>query len=709
MKSPNVTQGRIEKVTAGWIHGVNSVRNPWNLPADQLKWGVNVTVRGGIVQTRPGQGMKLSLPPGNLQGGCFFASNKQAKAASTSVSSGTTSTVSATIYNYDGTTSFEEELPYILFAVGGSVYFSPFPLVQPKDWNDYKLTNISLSPDVKEVVFCVATQTASLSAGGDVTVTPSNRVVIIQDGVSAPAYWDGSDKRGGQESKIPVGYWMSFSGNRLWVAARNIVFASDIGNPFSWIERTEGAGRGDFSFPRTITAMVDYIGQDNDTKLIVFTDRSTYSLSSGILDRSLWASTANFQKTLYATIGCVAGKSVAFQAGLMWWYSRGGLVNANVASGAYVSSQSLYKDVEMARAKRYMPSNVSSICATSFENYLLYSIPYLEALPSATMVLDYAAASELNQSEVPAWAGVWNGTRPIEWVSGTVGQQPRLFHFSVDYVPTNDGSYNHLWESFLPERVDSYLQINPDGSTTTKYSRIYGQAETALMGDGMDLKQIKYAELDCSQIGGTVDLRVSYRGSKGAYQPILNTRFLAVTDEYQFDKTPQAEKIAEYGILRTQHRRVSTESVQRLDVSSCETRYSSDVDKAFSLLVEWCGELGLEAVRVFMDPWQEISVGIPQSDEKESCIIHEDGTSTLIALEESPYEIANFNTQSWFATETQTITLPCTSGLGFDVSATATASAESFVSLADATQKAITLAAQAASSAAQKYRQQNPC
>ena len=709
MKSPNVTSGRIEKVTSGWTKGVNSVRNPWNLAADQLKWGVNVTVRGGIVQTRPGQGMKLSLPPGNLQGGCFFGANKQAKAADISTSSGTTSTISATIYNYDGTESYEEELPYILFAVSGSVYFAPFPLVQPKDWNDYKLTNISLSPDVKEVVFAVATQTSSLSAGGDVVVTPSNRVVIIQDGVSAPAYWDGSDKKGGQESTMPIGYWMAFSGNRLWVAARNIVYASDIGNPFSWTERTQGAGRGDFAFPRTITAMVDFIGQDNDTKLIVFTDRSTYSLSSGILDRSLWASSANFQKTLYSTIGCVAGKSIAFQAGLMWWYSRGGLVNANVAAGAYVSSQALYKDVEMARVKRYMPPNVSSICATSFENYLLYSLPYLEALPSATMVLDYAAASELTQSEIPAWAGVWNGTRPIEWVSGTIEQQPRLFHFSVDYVPTTDGSFNHLWESFLPERVDSYLQINPDGSTTTKYSRIYSQAETALMGDGMDLKQLKYGELDCSQIGGTVDLRVSYRGSKGAYQPILNTRFLAVTDEYQFDKTPQAQSIAEYGILRTQHRRVSTESVQRLDVSSCETRYSSDVDKAFSLLVEWCGELGLEAVRVFMDPWQEVSVGIPQADEKESCIIHEDGTSSTITLEESPYEIANYNEQSWFATETQTITLPCTSGVGFDVAATATASAQSFVSLADATQKAITLAAQAASSAAQKYRQQNPC
>ena len=711
MKSPNVTAGRVERVTTGWVGGVNSVRNPWNLPADQLKWGVNITVRGGLAQTRPGQGMKLSLPPGNLQGGCFFASNKQFKAAQVNTTSGGTTTTQETIYNYDGTQSFESELPYILFAVGGSVYFAPFPLEQPRDWDEYKLTGISLDPSVSEFVFTVATQTSTLSSGGDVTVTPSNRVVIIQDGINSPGYWDGSNTTGAQDSNIPIGYWMAYSGNRLWVAARNIVLASDLGNPFSWVERTEGAGRGDFSFPRAVTALVDYVGQNNDTRLIVFTDRSTYSLASGVLDRSQWITTANFQNTLYPTVGCVAGKSVAFQAGLMWWYSKGGLVNANVASSAYLTSQVLFKDVEMARIKRLMPANTTGICATSFENYFLCSVPYLEPLPSATMVLDYAVASELNQSKTtPAWNGVWTGTRPIEWLPGTVQNQQRLFHLSVDYVSTNDGSFNHLWESFLPERIDSYLQLNPDGTATTKYNRIYCQAETALLGDGMELKQIKYGELDCTQIGGTVDLRVSYRGGKGTYEQILNTRLLAVTSDYQFENTPLADEIYNYGILRNQYRRVITESVQRPLTNSCESKDSLDVDKAFSFLIEWCGELGVEAARMFMDPWQEISVGRPQRDELKSCVVHEDGSSNTVELLPTPYEQPSLNQQSWFATESQTITLNCPAGsptLG--VSATATASAESFVSLADAKQKATTLAAQAASAAANKFRNQNPC
>ena len=711
MKSPNITSGRQEKITAGWLHGVNSVRNPWNLPADQLRFGVNVAIRGGLAQTRPGQGMRLSLPPGNLQGGIFFSADRQYEAASTTISSGSTSTTQATIYNYDGTPSVQPELPYLVFAVGGSVYFAPFPLTQPANWDQYKLSGIQLDPNADEVFFTVATQTATLSAGGNVTVTPSNRILIIQDGVSSPGFWDGSNQTGGQSPDIPVGYWMAYSGNRLWVAQGNLVYASDLGNPLGWKERTQGSGRGDFYFPRPVTAMIDYVGQNSDTRLIVFTDQTTYSLASGVFDRAQWASTSNFQNTLFPTVGCIAGKSLTFQAGLLWWYSQGGLVNANVAAASYLSSQVLYKDVEMAKVKQMTPQNLTGVCAAAFENYLLVSIPYLEPLPSSTMVLDYAPASELSQGQIPAWSGVWTGTRPIQWAAGIVNSQNRLFHFSVDYVATNDGSFNHLWESFLSERVDSYLQINPDGTTTTKYSRIYCQAETGLMGDGMDLKQLKYSEIECTQLGGTCDVRVSFKGSKGAYLPILNTRLLAITDAYQYQSTPLDSQIASYGMLRTQYRRLVTEEIRRnLLQTSCESNFLPDIDKAFGFLIEWCGELGVEAVRCFMDPYQERSTGAPEGNETVPCVVAEDGSSSEVNLQLTPYDQPDYNQQSWYATQTETVTSNCSAGSsGLNVSATATASAQSFVSYANAQAQAATLATQAASAAVQKYRQQNPC
>jgi hypothetical protein len=445
---------------------------------------------------------------------------------------------------------------------------------------------------------------------------------------------------------------------------------------------------------------VDYIGQNNDTKLYVFTDRSTYSIQSGVLDRTQWTSIQNFVTTLYPNIGCIAGNSVAFQAGMMWWYSQGGLISADVAASAYLSSQVLYKDVEMARAKRYMASDYTNICAASFENYLMYSIPYLETLNSATMVLDYAPASEWNQSRSPAWAGVWTGTRPIMWSSGVINGTPRIFQFSVDYAATNDGSFNHVWECFMPERYDTYLSMNPDGTTTEFYNRIYSSIETALLGDKMDKKQFIYAELDACQIGGTVDVNVSFRGSRGTYNSILKKRLLAVTNQYQYATTPQSTEIEALGNLRTQYRRLITESASRnANFVSCESTDTLDVDKAFSLLIEWCGEMGVEAVRMFLDPWSDKSYGNPNADETTSCIIGEDGSSMTATLPAPPQDNPAYQTQKWSSTQSYTASKLCNSGT-HTVSATATASYISSISLADAMTQALAKATEAATIAA---------
>jgi len=710
MKSPNISAGRLVKTTAGWVRGANSVRNPWGLPEDQYKWGVNITNRGGIVQTRPGFSMRLSLPAGNFQGGIVFNANKQAQAPETIIlSNGERVQRKGKIYTSDGGTIQAAEVSYVVFCVDGKVYYAPFPLVQPKSWSDYQLSGVSLDPNVDKVNFAVATQSAAISSGNNSTITPAHRLIVIQDGISSPVYWDGSNNTGNISSDMPVGYWMAFSGNRLWVANGNIISASDLANPLGWDERTSGYGKGDFSVSRPVTALVDYVGQNNDTRLYVFTDRSTYSLASGILDRAQWAATSNFQNTLFPTIGCVAGKSIAFQAGQMWWYSQGGLISVDVAASSYLSSQVLYKDVEMAKARRLMASDYTGICAVSFENYLLTSIPYLETLNSATMVLDYASASEWNQAKTPSWAGVWTGIRPVEWTTGVIENQPRCFAFSVDYAATNDGSFNHLWEAFSPDRHDIYLQINQDSSTTELINRIYCQFETALLGDQMDLKQLAYGELDCNQIAGTVDAKVSYRGVRGQYQQILSTRLLAINESYQYATSPYKDEIDSLGVLQTQYRRLITENITRTQKSqSCESVNTLDVDKAFSFLVEWCGAFGVEAIRMYQDPFSTPSVGVVTKPETTYCVIGEDGSSISVSIQQPPEETAAITQNSWKATKTKTVTLSCTDGSP-SVSATATATYTSFVSLEDANNQAESQALQEATNAATQYRKSYPC
>jgi len=224
----------------------------------------------------------------------------------------------------------------------------------------------------------------------------------------------------------------------------------------------------------------------------------------------------------------------------------------------------------------------------------------------------------------------------------------------------------------------------------------------------MDFKQFVYAELECCEVGGTVDVKASYRGSKVPYQNIIDTRILAVTEDYQWQDTPFAPEIEKFGFLNTQHRRLITESATRNAVAeTCESYLTTDIDKGFSMLVEWCGELGVEIIRMFQDPWSERSTGVPNSKEKQSCLLAQDGSTLTLDLLPSPYEIPQTDHQSWYAKVYRTVTLTCPSLSS--ISATAAASFLSSISFTHAEEQAGILAQQAANAAANQYRILNPC
>jgi hypothetical protein len=292
-----------------------------------------------------------------------------------------------------------------------------------------------------------------------------------------------------------------------------------------------------------------------------------------------------------------------------------------------------------------------------------------------------------------------------------IENQPKLFAFSVDYSPSSDGSYNHLWEAFTPEREDKYFEINQDGTTTERVNRIYCQFETGLLGDTMDLKQLVYGEVDCSQIAGTVDVKVSFRGTKGKYQSILDKRILAVTEKYQYENTSEQGEIEDLGILQTQARRLITENIGgKNDKPSCESDYSNDVDKCFSFLVEWCGALGVDSVRMYLDPWPDKSIGRKSENETIYCAVGENGDSKTFNLQTASVEKAPEGVNSWKSTQTRTVTLRCNGGSTVPaVSSTATASYISYVSEADAVTQAALIATQEATTAANLYRKTNPC
>lgn len=628
MKSPNISSGRSEKAASSWLDGCNSMRNPWVLDDPEYQWGVNIVNRGGLIQTRPGYNLVLTLPPGNLQGFEVFTVDK------------TTTDASGDII------AIAEAGDYLVAAVDGIVYASEFPLTQPNDWSTRALPGIQFEKDAEFVVFCKAAKSLSTDTTGDVSLVNTYSVLMMEDGVSPACYWDGQLSAALDETapnnQTPTGLWMAYSGNRLWIARGNAILASDLLDPLSFKERLSSTGRGDFLLPEEVTGLVNTIGLDRQQNLVAFTADSTYCFLSYVADRTTWSTTVGFQTNLYPSLGCIAGLSIVNHAGLLWWYSYGGLVSSDSATTAFLTSRIKYRDNEMARAKSQMSTQISGICTCSFESYLMVSIPAGGALVlgdginTETMVLDYAIADELKSdlSVAPAWQGIWTGTRPIKWVTADVAGVQRCFHASIDYQSLN-GSFNHIWEAFQTQRSDTYTTTDPSGIQTLVQNPIYCSFETKLYGDGLDLKSFKYAQINLAEINGTVNFRCDYRGTRGAYKNILSKQMIAVTENTMGNPTIQAMLDAGT-MLVPQTRRLYTIDVTRDTTQGqngnglVESNLSDNVDRYFSLLMQWCGWCAVESFNIVIQPFTEKDNGFCEQDETTLNVVTQDGNSLVI-------------------------------------------------------------------------------
>jgi hypothetical protein len=612
MKAPSIGQFRAEKPTLGWFGGCNSVKTPFLLPDNQYVWGVNVVNRGGVVQTRPGRRLWLTAPSGNFQG--------------------------ARIFSITNTESALNKV--IVFAVDGKVYYSPFENgqpVQPANWESYRLKNISFQKSAKKIYWEVAEKSVQQTESS-INIVPTYTVLMMQDGTTAAGYWDGVTNAHLNENspalETPIGTWMKSSGGRLWVARGTYVIASDLLDPLKFSERVEGTVRGDYSFDGEITGLTTSIGDNRKSNLIVFTEENTSTLLSSITDREKWETTDNFQTELFPSVGCVAGKSIINHAGLLWWYSHGGLVNSDSAAAAFLTSKISYRDVEMGRTKRNLAPDLSGACAASFESYLLVSVPSGDELNGQTMVLDYSISDELNGESSPAWNGIWTGIRPVEWFDGTIDGEKRLFSASIDYqaLPNDTtGSFNHIWEEFQSDRNDSYETIDANNTRTLVKNKIFCSFETKQLGDGMDLKTFLYAEADLIEIGGEVNFKMSYAGATGGYHEIANKKIIATIEAEGIDNDTLQEMYERIGPFKVQSRRVTTQNaIQDVNAVPVESRYDIRVSKAFSLLFQWCGRCGIESTRVYLEQFAEPSEGRCEEDETGINVVTQDGTSFQI-------------------------------------------------------------------------------
>ena len=136
--------------------GMNSWSQSTALGDDTYWVGMNVACRGGKVRTRPGTQIRANLPQGNLQGCTFFVPNGG--------------------------------IPAHVVAISGKVYIAHAPFV-----NYQPLPNVQFSPYSRFMAWAQCQQSTDYDSTGTITFLPQPRTVLImQDGVTRAAFWDGS-------------------------------------------------------------------------------------------------------------------------------------------------------------------------------------------------------------------------------------------------------------------------------------------------------------------------------------------------------------------------------------------------------------------------------------------------------------------------------------------------------------------------------------
>lgn len=606
--------GKAQEGDGAFVGGENSDLHPVYLQPSQYSRGMNVVNRGGRIQCRPGYRCLASWPEGRLQG--FFM--------------------------------FRPRLgePVLVFMVAGLVYTSLFPFKEYR-----QLEDLRFSDSARQAYFCQGTKALNQNEDGSLQLIAPRHILVIQDGgLTSPAIFDGTTaSHVSGPGSIPLGGPMAWSGDRLWVARRNEVFAGDLADPISFTEPLYITGTASFLFNSEVTALHPVNSIASVPQLLVFTRNNTETLQSGIRLREQWISVPDFQREVLPSIGCVSERSVVTHGGYLWWFSRYGLTSFDSASQAFVTSSIPYLDQEMSDSKAYLSSDLAGVASAVHENYLLVSVPYASEFNLHTWVLDNSPIPGGRRS-APAWNSFWSGTRPVQWWSGLVMGRERVLHISAD----SDG-VNRLWEAFTPDRLDNGCEI-------TWWAELRGYA----VNSPAKYKEFRYADINFTELSGTIDLAVFWAGaSRGKYKRILTKRVLAARGMLRAAETFNAN--SRLFALKKQSRYLRTQDAKSAspeeDLSSCfiEAPYIEHKDDAFQLLVIGSGPGAIgSSLLYFSDADQMDDAGKCEEDETTESFVRYDGAA--VTAESVPEARSDFSVTPgaspplFFASRAETVT-----------------------------------------------------
>lgn len=620
-----------------FFKGANSSMEPSVIPMGSYWMATNAMNLGGVLSCRPGNRCVAKLPEGRLQGATLFRP--------------------------------KEGVEQIVVCVDGVLYASDWPFI------DYKqIPNIRLSPDAAQVYWELTEQTArriSDDLTSAIELIDPRTVLFINDGsLSACAWYDGSNSGQirNQPFGTPSGGAMKWIGDRLWVAKGRFLFASDIGNPFSFRELIYLGGVGAFVFNEVLTALTTTPGLEAP-QLLAFTTKACSLIQANIRNRDLWASTPDFIREIF-DVGATGQRGIVNHFGNLFWFSQSGFCKFDTAVQTRVKAHLPIRDNELYVSKSELHEDLSLVAGGAFSQFVVMSVPANSLYNSHTWVMNDAAMETLNEDSGSSWCGYWTGTRPVEWVYGNIAGTERAFHVSVD----EDG-VNRLWESFRPERLDNGCPI----TWTIETRGYFGPTSPVQKLPGADVR-FAYADLRLTGIEEDVDVGVFYAGaSRGAFKQIMAKRVSVMRGSLTGEEIDMSTELFN---LKPQSRKLRTEDARGQNVSvesgSCPVELDKleDQDESFQLLIVLQGPATLTSIRVSGTPEQEDLSGDPEAftDETGANAVRMDGSGAASSSEvESLAEVAGRPLQHFTATEVVSLQFGT-------YSATATATASSVIS-----------------------------
>jgi hypothetical protein len=583
-----------------WTGGVDSLLYPTDLAPNTYAWGVNTINRGGVAQTRPAKRRVKSFCGRHAQGHFWVR----------------------TI----------DDRNYEMVAIDGKIYWAPYPFT---DWT--QLDGVTFRSDARRIWFVNGEQAIEYDSNNFIKVLPQPKnIVLMQDGVSSPCYWDTSDFSSGVVDKnyvtgspvkpIPIGTAMVWQDNRVWVAVGNLVFASDLLYPQSFQEETYLAEQTGFRFPRAVVNLWCAPFQG----VIVFTESSMHTLQSYIQDRTQWQTTQGFQTDVNLEIGLIAPWGIAYLHGMIWFLTARGLISFDRALTQNLTTVILTADGEMQRSKYLAAADITGACLGVFENVLMVGWPASYPLNRHTWIMDAGIAEKLNNTAGMCWSGVWVGSYPVQFTSPIVKGTQHNYElaYSSGYLLLQDGespspqpetdlppqAYIHLYENYMPNQISE---------VETSIACSFETRAFVLATD--DYYRFVFAEIMLVNLKGIVPIQVFVTGLGGNYQPLFSTTLRADIGPWgNPDALTKLYYVAqgrttEFENYRRQVRHLRTQEFvvhESPDEAACtEIGRLDGIDKGFQIMIQWQGRLGIRSLKFFYDRQLQSPQGFCTPDE----------------------------------------------------------------------------------------------